>query len=236
MQTAFISDLHLSEQHPEITAYFDDFLKELPRDLDAIYILGDLFEVWIGDDEMTSFQLKIAQLLKAASQHWPIYFLPGNRDFLLRSDFCKMSGMSYLKDPTVINLYGTKTLLMHGDGLCTQDKLFQLYRKIVRSQLFKILFLKLPLTYRKKVALKMRKQSQNRNQRISTELMDVDQNSLKKIMQKYRCTQAIYGHTHRPSIYYFDVSTNLKKVYVLTDWDFPEKTDWKNKILFLGQN
>lgn len=232
MKTAFISDLHLSEQHPEITTHFQDFLRHLPEDLEALYILGDLFETWIGDDENTPFQKHVASILKTASQYCTIYFMPGNRDFLLGNNFCILSGMNYLKDPTVITLYGIKTLLMHGDSLCTQDKLFQVYRKIVRSSLFKFLFLKISLSNRKKIAIKMRNRSRQRNQRISTELMDVNYDSLKQMMRKYHCTQAIYGHTHRPGVYYFDMQSTIKKVYVLYDWNESENERWGKNILY----
>lgn len=218
MRTIFISDLHLGEQLPFVTEKFRELLTNLSSDIEALYILGDLFEVWIGDDEETAFQQEISKLIKTASLHCPIYFMPGNRDFLLGKAYCELSGMTYLRDPSCIHLYKQKTLLLHGDSLCKQDKLHQYYRFIVRSRFFKRVFLSLPLSYRKTIALKMRQRSKQRNQAISDELMDIDSNSLKKLMKKQQCTQAIYGHTHRPSIYYFDIETELKKVFVLSDW------------------
>jgi len=218
MSIIFISDLHLSAQQPCITNKFREYLNSLPADAEALYILGDLFEVWIGDDAATSFQLKIAEFLKSASKKCPIYFMAGNRDFLLGKAYCTQSNMIYLNDPSVIELYGHKTLLLHGDSLCTQDTLYQLYRHIVRSRIFKFLFLSFPLTYRKNIASKMRQRSKQNNQHKRDTLMDVDNKALKKLMSKYNCTQAVYGHTHRPSIYFYEMNAEIKKVFVLSDW------------------
>ncbi len=218
MSIYFISDLHLNEQSQEITQKFTDFLYGLPKDTQALYILGDLFEVWIGDDENTAFQQKIACLLKTASQIFPIYFMPGNRDFLLGENYCKQSGMIYLEDPTLIEIDHVSTLLVHGDSLCTHDKLHQGYRRIVRTKLFKKIFLVLPLAFRKIIASRMRQNSQRRNQKISMELMDISFDSLKKIMSESNVSQIIYGHTHRPSIFFFTQNQQFKTVFVLSDW------------------
>lgn len=218
MPLYFISDLHLNENQPEITEKFSSFLQKLPDDTEALYILGDLFEVWIGDDEKTAFQVKIAALIKTASMRFPVYFMPGNRDFSIGKEYCQQSGMKYLKDPTVVTLQHTRTLLLHGDSLCTQDRSHQLFRQISRSRIILGSFLALPLIWRKKLAEFLRHRSQRRNQRISMDLMDIHFESLKALMRKFKVRQVIYGHTHRPSIFYFDIHQQLKKVFVLSDW------------------
>jgi UDP-2,3-diacylglucosamine hydrolase len=218
MKTYFISDLHLSETYPEITKKFTDFLVSVTAKCKALHILGDLFEVWIGDDAASSFQLEIAKQLKSASKHFPIYFMPGNRDFLLGKHYCQMAGMNYLSDPSVITINQGKIVLMHGDGLCSDDKLFQFYRYIVRSSIFIKIFCILPLKWREKIALKMRLNSKKRNQKISIELMDINSGTLVHRMDKQNVSQAIYGHTHRPSIRLVQCTKGLKQVFVLSDW------------------
>src|ERR1700761_1476673 len=127
--TLFISDLHLDEDFPETTAIFTQYLqREETLQAEALYILGDLFEFWLGDDHNTLFHQSIAASLRALSQTVPIYFMRGNRDFLVGRRFCKVAGMQFLKDPTVINLYGIKTIVAHGDALCTQDIAHQKFR------------------------------------------------------------------------------------------------------------
>lgn len=231
MSIIFISDLHLSEGLPGVTAKFREYLGSLPAECEALYILGDLFEVWIGDDAVTPFQLEMAELLHTVSKQCPIYFMAGNRDFLLGNDYCAKAGMTYIKDPSVINLYGCKILLAHGDSLCTQDKFYQFYRSIVRSRIFKAIFLSLPLNYRNSIATKMRQRSQQGNQHKSDELMDVDHKALKKLMKKHDCHQIIYGHTHRPSICFYDLNSTIKKVFVLSDWH-----KQGNALIFTGNS
>lgn len=218
MSIYFISDLHLSEQHPEITEKFAFFLQTLPADTEKLYILGDLFEVWVGDDENTVFQQEIAALIKNASKKFPVYFMAGNRDFSLGKKYCTQSGMLALTEPSVVLIQGEPTLLLHGDSLCTQDKSHQIFRGIIRSRLTIGFLLTLPLSWRKKLGVFLRKKSMGRNQRISSELMDVHFASLKSLMQKFNVRQVIYGHTHRPSIFYFDINKQINKVFVLSDW------------------
>lgn len=218
MSIYFISDLHLNENQPEITEKFSGFLQQLPEETDALYILGDLFEVWVGDDEKTAFQGEIAGIIKTAAMRFPIYFMPGNRDFAVGKEYCQQSGMQYLKDPTVVTIQDIPTLLLHGDSLCTQDRTHQMFRCIIRARITIAFLLALPLQWRKNLGSFLRNKSQQRNQRISMELMDIQFDSLKALMQKLNVRQVIYGHTHRPSIFYFDIHQQIKKVFVLSDW------------------
>lgn len=214
MSTFFISDIHLDENRPEINRIFLDFL--LSSQADALYILGDLFDVWMGDDTATSFHQSIISALKAVSQKGiPVYLMPGNRDFLLGSIFAKASGCQLLPDPTVIDLYGQPTLLMHGDTLCTQDKRYLAFRRIVRNPYVQAIFLKLPLFIRQLVAQSLRQASQHYTAQAAAEIMDVTPALIPDIMQKYQVKQLIHGHTHRPAIQYMG---QIRRI-VLGDWD-----------------
>ncbi len=206
MATLFISDLHLSPEHPEITACFVDFLQQNTTKMDALYILGDLFESWIGDDDHQALHQEIAEKLKNINQTGiPIYFIHGNRDFLVGQAFAKSAGMVLLPDHQVIDLYGTPTLIMHGDTLCTQDEGYQKYRKIVHNKFVQWLYFLLPLRLRRKIGNSIQKNSGDQKQLKSAEIMDVDPQTTIEIMQQYAVSQLIHGHTHRPAIHHFDL-------------------------------
>lgn len=201
--TLFISDLHLDPRWPEITAAFKATLAGPARQADALYILGDLFEVWIGDDDLNSFNCDIIQTIHNFTTETgiPSYFMRGNRDFLIGKRFAKMTGLTLLTDPTVVDLYGQPTILLHGDTLCVHDHKYQSFRRKTHHPLFKPLAYALPLSLRRKAAQKMRAKSADHFHVTDDNLMDACKEEVQRVMQKYHVTQMIHGHTHRPKIH-----------------------------------
>jgi UDP-2,3-diacylglucosamine hydrolase len=217
--TLFISDLHLEEKRPDITAYFLNFLQQQAPLADALYILGDFFEVWIGDDENTSFQQTIiAALKKLTDTGLPVYLMRGNRDFLMGEAFIRATGCHFLPDPTVITLYGQKILLLHGDSLCTDDYAHQRFREYAHNPRYNRFFLKLPLMIRRAIARRIRRMSQAHTAGAQSAMMDVTQAAVVQQMQAHRVTQLIHGHTHRPAIHRFMLEDRPATRVVLGDW------------------
>ncbi len=199
--TLFISDLHLSPQEPQITRAFFDFLEHIAPTADALYILGDFFESYVGDDNRTDFINSIIDALaKSTKNGLPVFLMHGNRDFLIGKQFATASGTTLISDPTIITLYNQKLLLMHGDSLCTLDKNHQRFRKITGNKIVQTLFLWLPLSFRKKLADNLRKESMKENRYKSAEIMDVSQSEVDRVIKKYNADRLIHGHTHRPMI------------------------------------
>ena len=215
--TLFISDLHLDPANPTIAEIFFYFLEHIAPNADALYILGDFFESYIGDDDNHPFIKSIKHALsKAAEKGLSIFLMHGNRDFLIGEKFALESGLTLIPDPYSITLYNQRILLMHGDTLCTQDKSYQRFRKIVRWKLGqKILFLSLPLRFREKLKNDLRKESETHNRYKSNSIMDVASDAVLNIMQKYQATFLIHGHTHKPAIH--ELSANKKRI-VLNAW------------------
>lgn len=200
--TWFISDLHLDPSQSEIVDLFLKFLIKCHQDVDALYILGDFFETWIGDDDTNEFNLTIIKALHEATQKGlPIYFLHGNRDFLIGKKFLKQTGCTLLDEETVIDLYGVRVLLMHGDTLCTLDENYQKARKKLRNPIVQQIFLSLPLKLRRLIATKMRAKSATYTQTTSKHLMDVTQTEVYNKLQKHNSQLIIHGHTHKPGIH-----------------------------------
>lgn len=217
--TLFIGDLHLDPTHQEAVGWFLHFLQHDACNADALYILGDFFEVWIGDDDETDFAKSIISALrKYTDQGIPTYFMHGNRDFLIGKRFAKATGITLLKDPTCIDLYGTKTLLMHGDTLCTDDKAYQKARRRLRNRFIQWLFCKLPLAKRQKIAANFRKKSQAHTSTTATDIMDVNQQTVQEMMDHYQCQHLIHGHTHRPCMHEFQNKGTTYKRTVLASW------------------
>ena len=219
-RTIFISDLHLTESREDITHCFYHFLATHVTDgCDALYILGDFFEVWIGDDQQTPLQNEIAQKLKAISDSGtPVYFIHGNRDFLLGKKYANRAGITLLPEQAVINLYDNKVLIMHGDELCTQDVSYQKFRKTSRSKWWQLLMLNLPLWLRKKIATSAREKSKKNQQGVPLDIMDVVQSDVEQAMLKHDVRLLIHGHTHRPDIHNFLVNDQPHQRIVLGDW------------------
>jgi len=198
-RTLFIADIHLCQQEPAITAGFLHFLQREAHQADALYILGDLFEVWIGDDDPNPLHAQVAAALSALPL--PVYFIHGNRDFLLGKRYARASGMQLLPEEQVLSAYGHRVLIMHGDTLCTDDQGYQRFRRKVHQRWLQRLFLALPLFLRQKVATRMRADSQQANQHKSQAIMDVNAAAVQEAMQRHQVSLLIHGHTHRPAVH-----------------------------------
>ncbi|AIR06508.1 UDP-2,3-diacylglucosamine hydrolase [Cedecea neteri] len=202
MSTLFIADLHLCSEEPAITAGFLRFLAGEARQADALYILGDLFEAWIGDDDPEPLHQQIATAIKAlVDSGVPCYFIHGNRDFLLGKRFARASGMTLLPEEKLLDLYGRKVLIMHGDTLCTDDEGYQAFRRKVHQPWLQALFLAFPLFIRKRIAARMRAGSKAANSSKSMAIMDVNPQAVVDTLTRHNVQWLIHGHTHRPAIH-----------------------------------
>ena len=215
-KTYFIADLHLSENRPHLLALFRQFMQEQAPHAEKLYILGDLFDFWIGDDEKSDLISEVQQLIRhLTEQGVPCYFQHGNRDFLIGKKFAEACGLSLLPTYQLIDLYGTPTLLCHGDTLCVDDVKYQHYRKKVHQKWRQWLFLHLPLKVRLKIAEKIRANSHQDKQLKSTEIMDVNAAFVQKILAQFHVTQMIHGHTHRQK--HHEIPPHFHRI-VLGDW------------------
>lgn len=223
-QTLFISDLHLDASRPEILAIFRRFLTEEAPGADALYILGDLFEYWIGDDMLrhpvtSSALAPVAEALRAVSAAGvPIYFIHGNRDFLVGNEFAERCGMELLPESAVIDLYGTPTLIMHGDTLCTDDTEYQRLRTMLRDPQWQQNFLALPIDERINQARKLREQSMEATRDKVEEIMDVNPDAVETAFREHGVYQLIHGHTHRPAVHDLTMGGEPAQRIVLGDW------------------
>jgi UDP-2,3-diacylglucosamine hydrolase len=217
--TLFIADLHLQAEEPAITAGFLRFLNGEARQADALYILGDLFEAWIGDDDPNPLHRDIATAIHAlVDAGVPCYFMHGNRDFLVGKRFARQSGMSLLPEEKVLEISGRRVLIMHGDTLCTDDTGYQAFRKKVHTPWIQTLFLALPLFIRQKIAARMRADSKAANSSKPLDVMDVNPQAVVSVMEKHHVQWLIHGHTHRPAIH--SLQANGKEAFraVLGAW------------------
>jgi len=216
----FISDLHLDDSRPQITTLFERLLAspEL-RSADALYILGDLVEAWIGDDDDAELPARIAAATRAVSDSGiPVYFIAGNRDFLLGEDFARRAGILLLDDGTVHEIEGRRTLLMHGDVLCTDDVAYQAVRQQVRQPQWQAQILGMPLAARRAFAAKAREDSRAHTGSTMETIMDVNAAAVAEVMRAAGVTRLIHGHTHRPAIHRFDLDGHSAERIVLGDW------------------
>lgn len=219
MPTLFISDLHLDEARPQIVELFEHFLASEARLADALYILGDLFEAWIGDDDDAPLPTRVATALKALNDSGvPIHFVAGNRDFLLGEDYARRAGMTMLEDGTVANLYGAPTLLLHGDTLCTDDAAYLAFRKQVRDPAWQRQFLAQPLSARRAFAQAARNASREHTSHAAMAIMDVNQGAVEAALRNAHVARMIHGHTHRPAIHEFELDGAPAQRIVLGDW------------------
>ncbi|BCR25016.1 UDP-2,3-diacylglucosamine diphosphatase [Aquipseudomonas alcaligenes] len=215
-----ISDLHLEEQRPDITRAFLHFLQTRARQAEALYILGDFFEVWVGDDGMSPFQHDIARALRELSDAGTrIFLMHGNRDFLIGRAFCREAGCTLLKDPSIVRLNGEPVLLMHGDSLCTLDVGYMKLRRLLRNPLSLFILRNLPLTTRRKLARKLRSESRAQTRMKAREIIDVTPDEVPRIMAEHGVRTLIHGHTHRPAEHTLEVSGQSARRIVLGDWD-----------------
>jgi UDP-2,3-diacylglucosamine hydrolase len=220
MAVFFISDLHLCDERPDINRVFFDFLRGPAREADALYILGDLFEYWAGDDDLGDpFNESIAAALAEYSRSGiPLKFMHGNRDFLLDGRFAKACGGILLDDPHSLDLFGTPTLLMHGDTLCTDDVDYQKFRAQVRNPAWQKGFLALPLEARKRQIEAVRQTSESEKTRKAPEIMDVNQGAVEVALREHAYPRLIHGHTHRPARHVHRVDGKTCERWVLADW------------------
>jgi len=220
MRTLFISDLHLDAKLPHLTDLFTHFMREQVGDAKALYILGDLFEVWVGDDdnraEIEQFISIIAEVVKSGVT---VYVMHGNRDFLIGNEFAARTGCTLLDDPTVIDLYGKPTLLLHGDSLCTDDVEHQQSRVVLRGDAWQQDFLQHSLENRIEKAQAYRTMSRSHLQDEGNAIIDVDDEAVKSNMHEFNVTQMIHGHTHRPAIHELNLDSGPARRIVLGDWD-----------------
>lgn len=220
MATLFISDLHLDAERPHITRLFGEFIDTQAREADALYILGDLFEAWVGDDDPSETGKFVAQKLKALSESGvPVAFMRGNRDFLLAQDYARRAGMTLLPDPAVVVLQGTPTLLMHGDLLCTDDLAYQQFRAQTRDPQWQVRFLAQPLAMRLAFAQQARAASKAHQSGLQAQgtmesITDVAPATVDATFARYGVDRIIHGHTHRPAVHEHASRTRV----VLGDW------------------
>lgn len=219
MATYFISDLHLSEERPNITAAFEHFLTETAKDATRLYILGDFFDAWIGDDDNSEFARRVKGMLTSLKKRAiDVFFIRGNRDFMVGEALANACGFTLLEDETVVELYGKRVLLMHGDTLCTADVEYQQFRKMVRNPVWQQQVLALPISQRRTMAADLRSKSQSMNAMKAEDIMDVTQEEVATIMDEYRVKTLIHGHTHRPAHHTFDEKGKEHSRWVLGDW------------------
>lgn len=218
--TLFISDLHLSEDFPATAELLFQFLKNTAQEADALYILGDFFEVWVGDDDRSDFNERIKDALREYTDTGiPTYFMRGNRDFLIRKRFAKETGVTLLKEPSVINLYGQRILLLHGDSLCTLDQKHQKSRKIMHNTFYQTAVLHLlPLKLRRYYGNRFRSASAERKSNMADNIMDVTFEEVVSVLSNNQTKIVIHGHTHRPAIHKFTVNNEAAQRIVLGAW------------------
>jgi UDP-2,3-diacylglucosamine hydrolase len=224
MTTLFISDLHLDAERPQVTDLFGRFLREEARRADALYILGDLFEAWVGDDDPSETGDFVArELSELASGGVPVFFIRGNRDFLLDETYARRAGMAILPDPVVVMLYGQPTLLMHGDTLCTDDVAYQQFRAQVRNPAWQQQFLSQPLAARVAFAQQARAASKAHQAGLQDKgameiITDVAPATVETTLSRFGISRLIHGHTHRPAIHELDIDGRAHQRIVLGDW------------------
>jgi len=218
-RTLFISDLHLDPSRPAVVAQFERFLAGVVPGADALYILGDLFEYWVGDDGLAlPFPRRMAERMHAAAARVPTFFMHGNRDFLAAERFARETGAKLIPDPTVIDLYGTRTLLLHGDTLCTDDTRYQAFRAQVRDPAWQKATLALPIEERLVLANRMRIESEGAKQSAAMEIMDVAPAAVERAFAESGCELMIHGHTHRPARHVHEAGGRRRVRWVLPDW------------------
>jgi UDP-2,3-diacylglucosamine hydrolase len=218
--TLFISDLHLCASRPAITAAFIEFLQNTASKVKALYILGDLFEYWAGDDDINDafHQQVISGFKKLSDAGVKVFLMHGNRDFLIAEGFCQVAGITLLNDPVMIDLHGKKALLSHGDDLCVDDVAYQQFRIQVRDKKWQHEFLSQPLQVRKKQIEAIRARSEQEKTQKSLEIMDVNAEAVNALLRKYQPDLLIHGHTHRPDRHSIELDGRSITRWVLGDW------------------
>lgn len=222
-KTLFISDVHLEASDRKTSQTFLTFMHAIQakaKHIDCLYILGDLFDAWIGDDETNAFnQMIIGSIHALKKNNITTYFIHGNRDFLLGRQFSQCSSCIMLPDIKIAALYGQKVLLMHGDLLCTHDQVYQRSRKILRNKLLQWAYLKTSLNFRHNIAMQLRNKSKQHTERTASEIMDVTPSVVIDYLMRYQVNSLIHGHTHKPNIHKLKMSANQSaERIVLGSW------------------
>lgn len=219
MTTLFISDLHLEVDRPDIGEQFFAFLEDEAKDAEALYILGDLFDAWVGDDDPNPHFADVKKALRAlVDSGVPVYFMHGNRDFMVGEDFAEETGVRILPDPIAIDLYGNHVLLSHGDALCTDDFEYQQIRGMTRNPEWQATMRAKPLEERLLLARAAREESKARGQTIDMDIMDVNRDAVKRTILDYGVDILLHGHTHRPDVHFVELDDRVAKRIVLGDW------------------
>ena len=219
MKTLFVSDLHLDAASPGIARQFHAFLDDAARSAEALYILGDLFEAWLGDDDPDPAARATVRALRALTGSGvPVFVMHGNRDFLIGGRFCRETGATLLPDGTVVELYGERAVLLHGDALCTDDASYQRLRRIVRNPVVRGLFRIMTLNQRRALATRMRAGSRAHVGMTAPEIMDVNAAAVAHAFREAGVRTMIHGHTHRPAIHPLEIDGAPAKRIVLGDW------------------
>jgi len=219
VKTLFVSDLHLDPARPEIARQFHGFLGGEARTAQALYILGDLFEAWLGDDDPDpAARATVAALRALVDAGVPVFVMHGNRDFLIGERFCRETGATLLPDGTVVTLEGEPVLLMHGDALCTDDVSYQRLRRIVRNPLVRWIFRRMSLGQRRALAARLRAGSRTHVGMTAPEIMDVNTAAVDRAMREAGVRTLIHGHTHRPAVHEIDLDGTPARRIVLGDW------------------
>ena len=223
MHTLFISDLHLSADQPHSMTAFQRFIATLAPQAESLYILGDLFEYWAGDDDRHDpFHAQVISALRGLAAHpVKVYLMQGNRDLLMGEELAQACHATLLPDPTLLDMYGTPTLISHGDKLCTDDVEYQNYRAQVHDPAFQKNFLAQPLQTRKTYIAQLRQQSTAAKQGKSDAIMDVNDNAVAALLREHGYPRLIHGHTHRPNRHEHAVDGHHCERWVLSDWDKP---------------
>lgn len=219
MTTLFISDLHLDDRRPETTILLKSFLQREAGSADALYILGDLFEYWLGDDVPSACSIAVAEALAQLNAHGvKCYFMHGNRDFLLKQAYADTAGLTLLPEEHVADLYGEPVLLMHGDSLCTDDLSYLQFREMVRDPAWQQGFLAKTPAERLQVALQARDASAEHKDHVNMDIMDVNAGQVQAAFERHHVQRMIHGHTHRPAIHNLTIDGRPSQRIVLGDW------------------
>ena len=219
MTTLFISDLHLDPARADITTQFLGFLRKEAHAADALYILGDLFEAWVGDDDPEPEKRRAVAALRALSDDGvPVFFMHGNRDFLIGERFASECGCTLLPDPYRLSLYDSEVLLMHGDTLCTDDVEYQAFRQMTRDPTWQQQFLSMPLEQRLAMAQEARAESLAHTKGKPESIMDVNEETVTRVMREHNVSLLLHGHTHRPNVHQLQIDNRPAQRIVLGDW------------------
>lgn len=219
MATLFISDLHLEAERPDIARQFLEFMDTDARECEELYILGDLFEAWVGDDDPNTHYFTIKRALrKLVDRGVPVYFMHGNRDFMIGREFSNETGVQILNDPYRVDMYGQKALFSHGDLLCTDDVQYQKVRKMTRDPDWQAKMRAKPLKERLRIAAEARRHSLEQTINMSLDIMDVNQQAVEAMIREHNVDVLLHGHTHRPAVHSVDLGNRRAKRIVLGDW------------------